>query len=252
MNSSISEGLPLALGEAALTGAPVVCTDVGASLRVLTDPATGSCYSAVVAPNDARALAGAQIKLLALLEEWSQYADPTASSSATANSSFPDSLSPEDVARITRRIYAQSDARRKLGMRAREIVQKSFSGKRYLREHEQMLWIGKAKRDMSLSADQRPSARKLSPAPAQIPNLPNLSSNQQSSTNGSSLPSLAYEGSSIRPMSLLTNRVPSGFGEFVSSKEEPVQKPLRAAIVGVPGQLRREHRRVSELEDDVF
>lgn len=32
LNSSISEGLPLALGEAALTGAPVVCTDVGASL----------------------------------------------------------------------------------------------------------------------------------------------------------------------------------------------------------------------------
>jgi glycosyltransferase involved in cell wall biosynthesis len=44
LNSSISEGLPLALGEAALTGAPVVCTDVGASLRVLTDPDTGVCY----------------------------------------------------------------------------------------------------------------------------------------------------------------------------------------------------------------
>ncbi|KAF8850512.1 hypothetical protein BDZ45DRAFT_809093 [Acephala macrosclerotiorum] len=79
MNSIISEGLPLALSEAALTGAPVVCTDVGASIRVLTEPATGPCYSAVVAPNDARALASAQVKLLALLEEWSQYADPTAS-----------------------------------------------------------------------------------------------------------------------------------------------------------------------------
>jgi hypothetical protein len=29
-------------------------------------------------------------------------------------------------------------------MMARSIVQKSFGGERYLREHEQMLWIGKA------------------------------------------------------------------------------------------------------------
>jgi glycosyltransferase involved in cell wall biosynthesis len=69
LNSSISEGLPLALGEATLTGAPVVCTDVGASLRVLTDPDTGDCFSSVVAPNDARNLARAQINFLALLDE---------------------------------------------------------------------------------------------------------------------------------------------------------------------------------------
>src|ERR1700761_3633469 len=64
LNSSISEGLPLALGEAALTGAPVVCTDVGASLRVLSDPDDFSRFSAVVAPNDARNLARAQINFL--------------------------------------------------------------------------------------------------------------------------------------------------------------------------------------------
>jgi len=45
-------------------------------------------------------------------------------------------------------MYSQTDARRRLGMRGREIVQKSFNGERYLREHEQMLWIGRAMKDM--------------------------------------------------------------------------------------------------------
>ncbi|CAG8894370.1 unnamed protein product [Penicillium nalgiovense] len=77
LNSSLSEGLPLALGEAALTGAPVVCTDVGASLRVLSDPDDFSRFSAVVAPNDALALAKAQIGMLAMLGEWSKHSDDT-------------------------------------------------------------------------------------------------------------------------------------------------------------------------------
>lgn len=144
LNSSLSEGLPLALGEAALTGAPVVCTDVGASLRVLSDPDDFSRYSAVVAPNDALALARAQINMLAMLGEWSKYADdpepvPELSSSPT----------PEEVAAVTRRMYEKSEHRRKLGMMTRGIVQKSFSGERYLREHEQMLWVGKSMKALS-------------------------------------------------------------------------------------------------------
>lgn len=141
LNSSLSEGLPLALGEAALTGAPVVCTDVGASLRVLSEPDDSSRYSAVVAPNDPLALARAQISMLAMLGEWSQYAEDTEEAPAPALTSSP---SPEDVERITRRMYEKTPQRRKLGMMTREIVQKSFSGERCLREHEQMLWIGKA------------------------------------------------------------------------------------------------------------
>ncbi|KAJ5110966.1 hypothetical protein N7532_001501 [Penicillium argentinense] len=147
LNSSLSEGLPLALGEAALTGAPVVCTDVGASLRVLSDPDDFSRFSAVVAPNDAHALAKAQISMLAMLGEWGKYSDdnepvPVLTSSPT----------PEDVAAITRRMYAKSEQRRKLGMMTRKIVQKSFSGDRYLREHEQMLWIGKSVKMMASRA----------------------------------------------------------------------------------------------------
>ncbi|PGH09664.1 hypothetical protein AJ79_05630 [Helicocarpus griseus UAMH5409] len=143
LNSSLSEGLPLALGEAALTGAPVVCTDVGASLRVLSDPDDFSRFSAVVAPNDARALARAQINLLALLGEWSKYADDTSPPPV-----LPSSPTRDDVEKITRRMYEKSEQRRKLGLMTRAIVQKSFSGDRYLREHEQMLWIGKSRKIM--------------------------------------------------------------------------------------------------------
>ncbi|KAJ5548783.1 Glycosyl transferase family 1 [Penicillium frequentans] len=144
LNSSLSEGLPLALGEAALTGAPVVCTDVGASLRVLSDPDDFSRFSAVVAPNDALALARAQISMLALLGEWSQYSGDN--ESAPILSSSP---TVEEVTTITRRMYEKTEQRRELGMKTRQIVQKSFSGARYLREHEQMLWIGKSTTTMA-------------------------------------------------------------------------------------------------------
>ncbi|ORY15720.1 hypothetical protein BCR34DRAFT_598235 [Clohesyomyces aquaticus] len=141
LNSSVSEGLPLALGEAALTGAPVVCTDVGASLRVLTDPDDGKRYSEVVAPNDAYGLARAQINLLAMLDEWAHYAEDDPGCPVPI---LPHKPTAKDVEIITRRMYDKTTQRRKLGMMARSIVQKSFGGERYLREHEQMLWIGKA------------------------------------------------------------------------------------------------------------
>ena len=147
LNSSLSEGLPLALGEAALTGAPVVCTDVGASLRVLSDPDDFSRFSAVVAPNDALALAKAQISMLALLGEWDNHAAGTEPAPVLTSSPTP-----EEVAAITRRMYEKSKERRALGMKTRDIVKKSFSGDRYLREHEQMLWIGKSVKMMASRA----------------------------------------------------------------------------------------------------
>jgi len=239
LNSSISEGLPLALGEAALTGAPVVCTDVGASLRVLTNPEDGSCFSAVVAPNDAHAMARAQIKILALLEEWSQYADDTVCSNATYDTSFPENPTPEDVDRITQRMYEQSDARRALGMKSRSIVQKSFSGDRYLREHEQMLWVGKARHDMARSTSSRPTTL-IVPRPVQ---LASVTSQRVQSGSGvvahdESLPSLAYGTSSmsIRP-SLATDFTP-GPVRFQIAEEEWVKRPQRAMvkIINVTGR----------------
>src|SRR5204863_2122606 len=56
---------------------------------------------------------------------------------------LPEHPTPEDVVRITKRMYEKTPQRRNLGLQLRKIVQKSFSGDRYLREHEQMLWVGK-------------------------------------------------------------------------------------------------------------
>lgn len=64
MNSSISEGLPLAIGEAALTGAPIVCTDVGATKLVLQDPDDPEkLFGEVILPNRPRDMARAQVEV---------------------------------------------------------------------------------------------------------------------------------------------------------------------------------------------
>jgi Glycosyl transferases group 1 len=139
LNSSISEGLPLALGEAALTGAPVVCTDVGASLRVFIDPSSGKRYGSLVAPNDVVSLARGQVSMLALLEEFSEFAGDEEG----YHPKLPPNPTKEEVQQIQKRMYEKSEQRRALGMLSRSLVIKSFSPERYLREHEQMLWIGK-------------------------------------------------------------------------------------------------------------
>lgn len=157
LNSSVSEGLPLAMGEAALTGVPVVCTDVGASFRVVTDMATGKRFSPCVAPNDAYSLARAQINVLAMLDEWSEFADdapgyrPKLSLNPTA----------EEVEMVTKRMYEKTEQRRRLGMLGRANVQTSFSQERYLREHEQMLWIGKHQSQSYNGRISRPASSTL-------------------------------------------------------------------------------------------
>jgi glycosyltransferase involved in cell wall biosynthesis len=143
LNCSVSEGLPLAMGEAALSGVPVVCTDVGASFRVVTDLATGERFSAVVAPNDSLSLAQAQIKVLALLDEWSAFDGDTAEQRSGYLTTLPLEPTRDQAAQITRRMYEYNEQRRKLGMMGRANVLSSFDSERYLREHEQMLWIGK-------------------------------------------------------------------------------------------------------------
>jgi hypothetical protein len=148
LNSSISEGLPLAMGEAALTGVPVVCTDVGASFRVVTDPKTWTKFSECIAPNDALSLAKAQIEVLALLGDWAKYAEDEPGFEPPKLSLHP---TQEEVKAITRRMYDKTEQRRKLGMIGRANVLSSFSEERYLREHEQLLWIGKQQSPRYLS-----------------------------------------------------------------------------------------------------
>lgn len=141
LNSSISEGLPLAMGEAALTGVPVVCTDVGASYCVVTDRATGSRFSEVVSPNDSESLARAQINVMALLGPWAAYGEDDAGVEAPVLA-YPLPTATQ-VQQISERMYAKTEQRRALGMLGRQNVLNNFSSERYLREHEQMLWIGK-------------------------------------------------------------------------------------------------------------
>ncbi|KAH9206430.1 glycosyl transferase [Leptodontidium sp. 2 PMI_412] len=156
LNSSLSEGLPLAMGEAALTGTPVVCTDVGASFCVVTDGETGDRFSEVVPPNDSESLARAQISVLGLLGRWSAYAeDPPGHPPQVL--AYPNP-SPEEVKQITKRIYDKTAQRRRLGMLGRENVLKNFSSDRYLREHEQMLWIGKHRSRTYHARTSRPAS----------------------------------------------------------------------------------------------
>ena len=55
-------------------------------------------------------------------------------------------------------MYAKVEQRRKLGMLGRENVLKNFSSDRYLREHEQMLWIGKYRSGTYRARTSRPSS----------------------------------------------------------------------------------------------
>lgn len=142
------------MGEAALTGAPVVCTDVGASFRVVTNKETGKRFSPCVAPNDAYSIARAQINVLAMLDEWSEYAGDEPGTRPKM-SLHP---TPEEVQAITRRMYEKIEKRRSLGMVGRANVQTSFSQERYLREHEQMLWIGKYQSYSYTARSNRPSS----------------------------------------------------------------------------------------------
>lgn len=138
MNSSMSEGLPLAIGEAALAGVPIVATEVGATALVLTDPnKPEQQYGEVVPPNDPMALARAQLSMLSMVGPWSKF---------TADSQekppvLPDEILPEHIEWLTRRFYDKANDRRKLGLLSRKVVLQSFHGSRYLREHEQMYWI---------------------------------------------------------------------------------------------------------------
>lgn len=154
MNSSISEGLPLAIGEAALAGVPIVATEVGATALVLTDPKDqDQRYGEVVPPNDPVALARAQLSILGMVGPWAKF---TNDANRNTPPTLPDEISPGDVEWLTRRMYAKTEDRRKLGLLSRGVVLHSFHGNRYLREHEQMYWIqwhlAKMREDTALKA----------------------------------------------------------------------------------------------------
>lgn len=148
MNSSLSEGLPLAIGEAALSGVPIVATEVGATALVLTDPDdVTKRYGEVVPPNDPEALARAQLSILAMLGPWAEYTEDKGQ-----DLPLPDQFTTEDVRSITKRMFDKADDRRGLGLKLRDVVLRSFHGHRYLREHEQMYWIQRRRAEIRRAA----------------------------------------------------------------------------------------------------
>ncbi|KAG8411014.1 hypothetical protein J3459_016736 [Metarhizium acridum] len=166
MNSSISEGLPLAIGEAALAGVPIVATEVGATALVMTDPNDAEQrYGEVVAPNDPVALARAQLNILCMVGPWTKFVEDKSEPPQT----LPEEITSDDVERLYQRMYAKTDDRRKLGLLSREVVLQSFHGDRYLREHEQMYWIqwhtARMRADMAKSKERRKYTEFSSPLP---------------------------------------------------------------------------------------
>jgi len=122
-NSSQSEGLPLALGEAGLCALPVICTDVGGSREVVTGDIT---FGRVVPPRNPYAAARAILEVLAMVD------------SKTLDELLHDPKALNERMESTETIRR----RRELGMKFRQFVIENFSMERYLKEHEQQLWLG--------------------------------------------------------------------------------------------------------------
>ncbi|KXS21278.1 glycosyltransferase family 4 protein [Gonapodya prolifera JEL478] len=142
VNSSITEGLPLALGEAGLCGLPVVCTDVGGSREVISDLATGKCFGAIVPPSRPRQLAEAIIKVMAVTDGLGQLVPGVTDVRIADILAKGPSAAAELNARITSETTKQ--ARRALGLLLRERTIQTFSIAKYWRVHEQMLYLGTA------------------------------------------------------------------------------------------------------------
>ena len=67
LNSSMTEGLPLALGEAGLSGAPIICTEAGGSREVIKNE-EGHAYGKTVNTNSPYELALGQVSVLGLFD----------------------------------------------------------------------------------------------------------------------------------------------------------------------------------------
>jgi hypothetical protein len=126
-------------------------------------------------------------------------------------------------------------------MKSRAIVQKSFSGDRYLREHEQMLWVGKARHDMARATSSRPTTLLPAPRPVRLANVTSQPAQSGVSSGviatDNSLPSLAYGTSISRPSMSTDYTGVTGLPARIV-EQEWIKRPQRAMvkIIDVPGR----------------
>ncbi|KAI9330603.1 hypothetical protein BDR26DRAFT_695285 [Obelidium mucronatum] len=139
VNSSITEGLPLAIGEAGLCGLPVVCTNVGGSLEVISDLKTGALYGAIVPPSRSRQLALGQLQVFAMANGLDTFVDPSRTDSpgiqeliARGPEALEERIMDPEVGQMRERLGEL------FGLKTQSV----FSISRYCREHEQVLWLG--------------------------------------------------------------------------------------------------------------
>ncbi|KAJ3416068.1 hypothetical protein HDV05_003427 [Chytridiales sp. JEL 0842] len=144
LNSSIAEGLPLALGEAGLSGQPIVCTEAGGSREVIIG-SHSHFFGKSVSPGAPYELALAQLSVLGVFDGLEDVANGGRNPQRTSPPPRIERwVAEKKFGEIYERIMSSGikEARRRLGLRLREHCQQKFSGERYLREHEQMLHIG--------------------------------------------------------------------------------------------------------------
>jgi glycosyltransferase involved in cell wall biosynthesis len=139
VNSSITEGLPLAIGEAGLCGLPVVCTDVGGSREVVSDLKNNIVYGCIVPPQKPNQLAHAQLRVLCMTDGLKQVVNKKSKDTLTI-----EELIKKGASAVEARMNDPSikEQRHELGLLMRKRTIEMFSITRYWRQHEQLLWLG--------------------------------------------------------------------------------------------------------------
>eukprot|EP00741_Cyanophora_paradoxa_P001195 tig00000459_g1153.t1 len=164
LNSSRSEGLPLALGEAGLCGLPVVCTDVAGSKEIIQVPEDPSrVFGALVPPVDHAAIARAQLEVFCMTGYLPELAGEPGPGPSL------DALLRGGPGALRARMAEAKLLRQRLGMRYRANVAASFGLDRYKREHEQQIWAWAWPRTIDLP---RPPPVDSRPAPGDPPLAP--------------------------------------------------------------------------------
>jgi len=139
VNSSITEGLPLAIGEAGLCGLPVVCTDVGGSREVVSDLKNNIVYGNIVPPQKPNLLAIAQLGVLCMTDGLLQIVSKKSKDTVTI-----EELIKKGPKAVEARMNDPTikEKRHELGLLLRKRTIDQFSITRYWRQHEQLLWLG--------------------------------------------------------------------------------------------------------------